>query len=237
MNSNIVNQDRIIKLWNRASFRVLVDGAANNWFRLAQDRKQEIIDPTPNLITGDFDSICPKVRKYYETEVPTCKVLFTPDQDLTDFTKSLYETSKEIQKFESIERVFAFTEYSGRLDQIFGLFETLFQAKNIQGLPPVHLVSSNSTDWLLQPGFHTINVQDNEAGNVSSIQGKKLEDYYCGLIPLGQPCTKIKTSGLKWNLATDQTLAFGTMVSTSNGFSSNVVTVETDTHLIWTMEN
>ena len=56
LNSDISNQDRLIKLWNRASFRVLVDGGANNWLALSQNRKRDIIDPIPNLVTGDFDS-------------------------------------------------------------------------------------------------------------------------------------------------------------------------------------
>ena len=149
----------MIKLWNKASFRILVDGAANNWFKLVQDREQDIIDPAPNLVTWDFDSICPKIRKYYETDVSNCKVICTPDQKFTDFTKALQEIAKEIHNLKDIKMVYAFAEYGGRLDHLFGLFETLFHARNIQNLPAVHLVSSNSTDWLLQPGIHTINLQ------------------------------------------------------------------------------
>ena len=237
LNTNFTNQDRLIRLWNRANFRILVDGGANNWFKLAEDRKQDITDPIPNLVTGDFDSICPKIRKYYETEVSNCKVILTPDQDLTDFTKALHEIPKHVNNFQDIERVYAFTEYSGRLDQIFGLFETLFHARNIQNLPPVHLISSNSTDWLLQPGIHTINLQAYKTDNLKNGPTQELKDSHCGLIPLGEPCTKVKTSGLKWNLDGNNTLAFGTLVSTSNGFVGNTVTIETETPLIWTMEN
>ena len=118
----------------------------------------------------------------------------------------------------------------------FGIFETLFHAIKIVNLPPVFLISSNSIDWLLPPGSHTIDLQVNET-SFEHNTALKVEDCHCGLIPLGEPCTNVKTSGLKWNLCGTQTLAFGTLVSTSNRFSKKVVTVENQKPLIWTMEN
>ena len=198
---------------------------------MSQTKSDLFSRAAPCLVTGDFDSICPKVKDYYEKKVPNCEVICTPDQNLTDFAKSLLQIAEKIPNEEQLEAVYAYTEYGGRLDQIFGVFHALFHATQIEGLPPVFLISPNSIDWVLAPGKHIIDLTSEPNSDL-----KELEKSHCGIIPLGEPCNNVITSGLKWNLSRGQTLSFGTSISTGNKFISNIVEIKNESPLIWTME-
>ena len=65
-----------------------------------------------------------------------------------------------------------------------------------------------------------------------------LENLHCGLIPLGTPCSDVKTTGFKWNLDGNTLLSFGHLVSTSNKFEKNssIATVFTSKPLLITIE-
>ena len=57
----------------------------------------------------------------------------------------------------------------------------------------------------------------------------------CGLIPIGQPATRVETTGLKWDLGGDYgQMTMGGLVSTSNLIEKAMVTVDTDTPLVFT---
>ena len=108
---------------------------------------------------------------------------------------------------------------------ISGNLQTLYEVEGIG--TPVLMISSHSVDWLLQPGQHTIQIPPEDR-----------DQLHCGLIPLGEPCSNIKTEGLKWNINPQDTLAFGTLVSTSNKFDPNAeqVVIRTEKRILFTME-
>ena len=122
--------------------------------------------PIPNLISGDLDSIRKEVHEYYKNK---CDIVKTPDQDYTDFTKAIRIIETKNLQFDYI---IAFSEHSGRLDQIFGNLQTLYEVQDID--TPVLIISSHSIEWLLQPGKHTINIPNCHQGKIEFTSNSQL---------------------------------------------------------------
>ena len=225
LNQPVLSPGRLVSLWASSVYRVTVDGGTSVWAEIVSKCPQDLHTEPPDLVTGDFDSARSEHVEHYEAL--GAKIVETPDQDDTDFTKCLRQLSEEMKtndKLADVEAVFAFVETSGRLDQVMANLQSLFLAPDILATP-LYLVSSLSLTWLLPAGRHEIQT----AGFVSDTTN-------CGLIPLAGR-TVVTTTGLKWNLTGDS-LAFGGLVSSSNGFdrSRDIVTVETDSPLLWTMD-
>ena len=68
-----------------ATKRIAVDGGTNAWYALKTENCQLL---PPHYVSGDFDSIEPSVLEHVRT-LEAVKVIHTPDQDETDFTKAL----------------------------------------------------------------------------------------------------------------------------------------------------
>lgn len=104
--------------------------------------------------------------------------------------------------FLQIDHVIAFAQSSGRFDQTIGNIQSLFLARDKLLLDPhikVYLLSDDSLSWLLNPGEHEIIVPKDTL---------KYKRAWCSLIPFGEPCKYVTTTGLKWNLGKTWITAF-----------------------------
>uniref|UniRef100_A0A914WP20 Thiamine pyrophosphokinase n=1 Tax=Plectus sambesii TaxID=2011161 RepID=A0A914WP20_9BILA len=210
--------DRWTSLWNASVLRACTDGAAN---RL---RKRLLTgEPTalPDLIVGDFDSICDETFDFFTAK--GVNIVKTPDPSRTDLTKCLSLVASTIeQRHLNVDRIVALGGLSGRFDHTLASLQSLFLLKNESALP-IFLADSNNLVTLLPEGTTQLEIDLTKCSGM------------CGLVPIGQPARRVKTSGLQWNLDNDE-LQFGKLVSTSNRIVSPIICVTTDSPLIWTME-
>lgn len=220
----------MLPIWKQAEMTITVDGGTDRWFNYLSsiNNMNGITTKTnliPKLIVGDLDSVSKNVVDKYEKL--GVKIIKTPNQNLTDYSKALLELSSECKKNNKlINAVYTFVETSGRFDHIMGIINTLYKSdKFINETETIINVASNSLIWLLKPGTHVIKIPE-VLYNTNS---------WVGLIPFESKRNTVSTAGLKWNLDNSE-LEFGGMVSTSNTYDgSPEVIVTTDTKIIWSM--
>ncbi|CAG4918965.1 unnamed protein product [Colias eurytheme] len=225
------SHDFVKGFWNGAALRMTVDGGTTHWNKFLKNLslEEQKMMQLPDMITGDFDSITTDLLQEYKKK--GCKALHTPDQNDTDFTKALMELNNYCKQHETeMDHVIAIGQNSGRIDQILGNIQTLFLARERELLNPntkVYIMSDDTMSWLLSPGDHVIFVPEDSRNNKRS---------WCSLVPIGESCEFVTTSGLKWNL-NNQPLKYGVLVSTSNTFDgSEFVKIKCSHTLLWSMK-
>ncbi|KAL7640411.1 UNVERIFIED_CONTAM: hypothetical protein RMT77_008685 [Armadillidium vulgare] len=240
--SQIGDKKHFIELWTRASVRLCVDGGANDFyysvykdlnkeeeFKTSENNELQVSDflPIPDIISGDFDSVEQKILGYFKN-VGT-KIIPTPDQNETDFTKSLkilrnYSSECGIEVKHTL--VIGGTSCS-RFDHVLSQIHTLYKIRSV--IPyPIIVICGSSLYWLLNEGFHRITIPPSVLLNE--------EKSWCGFASLNEPVI-VSTSGLKWDVENKKVI-FGEMISTSNTYCENskgYVDIKCSKPLLWFM--
>ncbi|XP_077993715.1 thiamine pyrophosphokinase 1-like [Glandiceps talaboti] len=209
-------------LWKKAVFHACADGGVNQLYNNCEGKPENFI---PELLSGDEDSWTRPLTEYYSSK--GSEVIATPNQDETDFTKCLRLVCEKIKiLFLQVDCIVVIGAFGGRMDHVMANINTLYIATELTDVP-VYLVGEKNLMCLLNTGQHTLEVDTG------------LESHSCGLVPLGEPCHNVTTTGLKWNLSNSE-MRMGGLISTSNTYDPNckdgIVTIATDKPLIWTMD-
>ena len=158
------------------------------------------------VIIGDMDSISKEAREHFDAH-PRATMVKVDEQDSTDFTKALNFMFND----KDYGDVYVLGGLDGRFDHTLSSINTLqvFHQCNI------YLFNEESVVVLLKQGSNRI---ESTTGNI------------CGFFPIHGP-TKVKTSGLKWNV--DGLITFGGLVSSSNCVIDFPVMIECDQPIVY----
>lgn len=234
------------EIWNNCSVRFSVDGGTNilydfqNSITQNQHIEKNLVDP--DFISGDFDSIRCDVLDYFKQH--NVKIVHTPDQNYTDFTKCLNILKDWIINGHAnqLDSIIVFYTSFDRIDQYLSILSTVHQISSDKIVPPILLLDVNrSISFVLNKVCYLF-------GYFNLIIKKKIifkgfhriptftQSKWVSLMPL-RGRTTLTTTGLRWNL-NGETLEFGKLVSSSNEFDPNfnVVTVEVDEQILFSID-
>ncbi|KAL3644774.1 cAMP-dependent protein kinase subunit [Castilleja foliolosa] len=212
-------------LWKHAAqLRICADGGANRLYDELpllfpnEDAVEIRKRYKPNLIKGDMDSIREEVLRFYK-DLGTETIDASDDQDTTD----LHKCVAYIQDLPNLKNhklcILVAGALGGRFDHEVGNINVICRFRNTK----IILISDDCLIQLLPSSHHhEIHVQ-------SAVVGP-----HCGLIPIGGASKTNKTTGLQWDLS-DTEMRFGGLISTSNIVKGEIVTVQSDVDLLWTI--
>uniref|UniRef100_A0A0N4ZUT0 Thiamine diphosphokinase n=1 Tax=Parastrongyloides trichosuri TaxID=131310 RepID=A0A0N4ZUT0_PARTI len=210
-----MNENSNIKLyssiWNAAMIRYCTDGSANY---VAEFQKEYQLK-SPNFIVGDLDSINQKTKDHF---IKDSILIHAPDQDFTDFSKTLNEISCN-KSFSNVKKIIIIGGLCGRFDHVFASINSIvtFQNEHRNKLKEIYLIDENNMIVITSVYQTTININD----GMKSLTGK------CGYIPITQKKTIVTTKGYKWDLENTE-IFFGGIVSTSNEIDKTTLSIQSN---------
>lgn len=248
----ILNQPILLpnfkELWDNYELKVCGDGGANRLYNLFTN-DEERSKHLPHYIVGDFDSLKPEIRQWYESrgvEVIPQTTQFATDLnkclDLVEVYYSHKDNGKELRsedvdpydgimqlhndlKVHNSIQVVLFGAIDGRFDHTIHSITLLFKLS--QSNPNLRLYYLSPTDliFLVPKGVNFIEYKD-----LKAIHGSN-----SGLLPLGGPI-KLTTKGFKWDVTDWDSSIKGDVSSSNRLVSTNGALIETNDDFIINIE-
>ena len=220
----------IERLFRRSRMTICADGAANHLHSFTAEKAL-----VPNVICGDLDSIRNEVLQHMERR--GSRIVHIANQDTTDFDKCLQyfynqshqdQSSSRLENNENLEKktiVVLGGLNDGRFDQTMSNVNTLAKFQIQHPLDQLYMFTcGNSICMITSPPLPQLQK------HLILCDSTAIDLRHCGLIPLVTSCDvddrglRVRASGLKWNLDTDEPLRFGGLISTSNQVEYDPVT-------------
>ncbi|CAN4091436.1 unnamed protein product [Withania somnifera] len=165
-----------------------------------------------------MDSVRTEVLDYYRG-LGTKIIDESQDQDTTDLHKCVSYIRDLLNPEHPNLCILVTGALGGRFDHEMGNINVICRFPSMR----IILLSDDCLIQLLpSTHHHKIHIH-------SSVEGP-----HCGLIPIGMVAKRTTTTGLQWNLDNTE-MRFGGLVSTSNIVKENIVTVQSDSDLLWTI--
>ena len=172
-----------------------MDGASNWLFE-----NRDAFTQLPDFICGDMDSISEQALRHFEKQLSSTQIVRLPDQDATDFDKSVDFCLAQFKDI-GVDYFVVTWGQSGRIDHNLSCISTLIKYSNQKSLP-IYLLDIQSSLSCVLNGARSIKTNP--------------RSEWCSIVPVGEPCV-VTTTGFRWDL-TDYELKFGQLISTSNEF-------------------
>ena len=179
-----------------------------------------------------MDSLCPNVEEHYRNK--GVEIVKDPDQYSTDLTKclkhigdlSIEKNNESGSPHQKRVDVAILGSLGGRADQAFSQLHHLYTcSQNVPSMiGDLYLITAESVMFLLEKGKNRIHTPVGPEHFTENV----------GIIPIGRPSV-ITIRGFEWDV-TDWNTEFGGQMSTSNHIRADIVEVETEERVLFTLE-
>lgn len=225
LNSPLTNFETFQRLYSHADFVICADAGADRLYNLLTDKYDDFVYDValskflPQYIHGDLDSISTNVQQAY-TKLGV-KITRDPDQYSTDFQKAV---KRAFEVDPHVRDILVLGSLGGRVDQGIGLVHELYREHKRRVDTRIWLYSEASVSVVLEKGRSVLRTKLSEG----------LIRKHAGILPVYGPAV-ISTSGFEWDVKDWQT-EMGGIVSTSNHVEQDLVRIDTDRELLFTVE-